>query len=181
VAARRLVIVMLVLLAISTLAAALLPQPDSDEAATDRQRTSTREPPPPANPKTQVTGVLLVARMPISLQRPKTVRIERGDQLRLDVLAPFGADLEIPALGLTGTVTPSAPAQFDLLGRETGRFPVRLVDSGQLAGTVLVGKPDSGRCGVATPATPRGRGTTPPCDRRGKRGSGGSGRSARRS
>jgi hypothetical protein len=176
VAARRLVVVMLVLLAISTLAAALLPAPEGDNPAPPKSKREQRK--PKAAPSPDEAGLLLVSRLRVSDQSPKTVRIERGDELRLEVAAPFGADVEIAGFGLTAAVTPFAPAQFDLLATNIGTYPVRVVDSGRLVGRLLVGKRGSGRCGVSTPATPRGRGSTPSCDRRGKPASQGSGQSA---
>ncbi len=175
-AARRLVVVMLVLLAISTLATVLLPRPDHRVTPAT---TTTREPPVDVSPPRAATGLLLVARMQISGGQPKTVRIERGDELRLEVEAPFGADVEIPGFGLTEPVTPFAAASFDLLATATGRFPVRIVDPQRLVGQVLVGRPDSGRCGVSTPATPQGRGSTRSCDHRETPSSPARGRSAR--
>jgi hypothetical protein len=181
VAARRLVVVMLILLAISTLAAALLPPPENNNpTTTDGAKPKEKRRSPEAAPSPSETGLLLVSRMRVSSQRPKTVRIERGDELRLDVVAPFGADIEIPGFGLTEPVTPFAAAPFDLLATSVGSFGVRVVGTEQPVGRLLVGKPDSGRCGVSTPATPQGRGTIPPCSPRGKPGSPGSGRSARR-
>jgi hypothetical protein len=180
VAARRLVVVMLVLLGVSTLAAAFLPPPDEPNS-TDRERQQAkakqREPKPA--PRRSENGMLLVARLQVSQRRPTAVRIERGDELRLTVIAPFGDDVEIPGFGLTSPVTPYAPAQFDLLATETGNFGVLLVDSGRLAGRILVGKPGSGRCGVSTPVTPQGRASAPPCSPLGRRESRGRGRSAR--
>jgi hypothetical protein len=171
VAARRLVIVMLVLLGISTLAAALLPPPKRRSVTTAQgpkqkhERGRKGKAPPKASP-----GMLLVARMRIAHRAPKTVRIERGDELQLGVAAPFGDDIEIPAFGRTAAVTPSAPAEFDLLAVRIGTFPVRAVESGRLAGRLLIGKPGTGYCGVSTPATPRGRASTPACARPGKPG-----------
>jgi hypothetical protein len=168
---------MLVLLLLSTLAAAFLPTPDKKQATPVQKRKHQAK--MGRAPAHTSTGLLLVSRMRISNRPPKTVRIERGDELRLEVAAPFGDDVEIPALGLTAAMTPFAPAQFDLLATETGTFPVRTVHSGTLAGRILVGRPGTGRCGVSTPATPQGRGSTPSCSRRGKPASQGSGRSAR--
>jgi hypothetical protein len=180
VAARRLVVVMLVLLAISTLAAALLPPPEGNNPANPAPpKAKTQQRPPKAAPRPNETGLLLVSRIRISDRRPKTVRIERGDQLRLEVSAPFGADIEIPGFGLTATATPFAPAHFDLLATRIGIYPVRVVESERVAGRLLVGRPATGRCGVSTPATPRGRGSTPSCARLGKPASQGSGQSAR--
>jgi hypothetical protein len=178
VAARRLVIVMLVLLGLSTLAAALLPSPKRRTAAEQPKAKHERGRKGSAVRETN-RGVLLVARMRISNRPPKTVRIERGDELQLGVGARFGDDIEIPGLGRTAAVTPSAPAEFDLFAARIGTFPVRAVDSGRLAGRLLVGKPGTGYCGVSTPATPRGRASTPSCGRHGKHGSEGPDRSAR--
>jgi hypothetical protein len=180
VAARRLVIVMLVLLAISTLAAALLPPPeDEPPPATERPQERPQQPEAAEGAKQEGEGLLLVARLRLAGATPRVVQVERGDELRLDVLAPFGADLEIPGFGLTGTVTPSAPAHFDLLATRAGEFPIWIVGVRKPAARILVGRRGSGRCGVATPATPEGRATAPSCARPDKRGSKGSGRSAR--
>ena len=176
-AARRLVVVMLVLLAISTLATALLPRPDDKSAPAPTTTTKQPKVEPPPSPK--LTGLLLVARMNAA-GAPKTVRIERGDELRLEVEAPFGADVEIPGYGLVEPVTPFAPASFDFLATDRGTFPVRVFDPQQLVGRVLVGKPDSGRCGVSTPATPEGRAPTRSCRRPGRHPSRAGGRSAQR-
>jgi hypothetical protein len=179
VAARRLVVVMLVLLAVSTLAAALLPPPENRETppaqTRPKEQRQTREP-----QRAEQDGLLLAARMRLGRREPKTVRIELGDQLRLNVAAPFGDDVEIPALGLTQAVTPFAPATFDLLATRIGTFPVRAVDSGLVAGRLLVGRPGRGRCGVSRPEAPRGRGSIPSCALRDRPQSQAHGRSARR-
>jgi hypothetical protein len=170
---------MLVLLAISTLVTALLPRPDRDKTA-----PLTTKPEPKkqieAPPKPAERGLDLVARMQAGAGGPKSVRIERGDGLRLDVVARFGADVEIPGFGLTQPVTPFAAAQFEIFASERGTFPVRVVDPIQLVGRVLVGRPDAGRCGVSTPATPQGRGSTPSCRHRETLSSRGRGRSVPR-
>ena len=178
-AARRLVVVMLVLLAISTLVTALLPRPDTDKTAPATTRPE-RRPPPGAPPKPSETGLDLVARMQAGSAGPKSVRIERGDELLLGVAAPFGADIEIPGFGLTEAVTEFSPAQFDLFASSVGTYPVRVVDPAQLVGRILVGKPESGRCGVSTPATPQGRGSTPSCRHRETPSSRGRGQSGRK-
>ena len=177
-AARRLVVVMLVLLAISTLATALLPGPEKRRTTTDA--APGRKQPVKVPPRPTAAPLLLAARMQASGRQPKTLRIERGDQLRLDVRAPFGADVEIPGFGLTSTVTPSAAAQFDLLATSSGAFAVRIVDPAQLVGRVLVAKPGGGRCGVSRPAALPGRGSIRSCRHRETRSSPGGGRSAPR-
>jgi hypothetical protein len=181
VAARRLVVVMLVLLGISTLVAALLPPPKSPDSTTPKhaqRRAGAAQ--DRVDKRASPSGLLLVARIPASSARPKRVGIERGDELRLTVTAPFGADVEIPGFGLTTPVTPYAGAQFDLFATDRGNYAVRIADSGRVVGRVLVARPGHGRCGVATPATPQGRASAPACDLRGERVSAGRGRSSRR-
>jgi hypothetical protein len=177
VAARRLVIVMLVLLAISTLAAALLPPPKSQQTA----------PPPKPKPRPQPSGkgrqpsrgLLLATRMRVS-ERPKTVRVERGDQLRLSVSAPSGESIEIFRLGLVAPATAFAAAEFDVLATDLGTYSVQTAASGRLVGRLLVGKPGTGRCGVTRPEAPPGSGSARSCSHRERRGSKGSARSAPR-
>ena len=166
-AARRLVIVMLVLLAISTLAAALLPPPDRD-ATTTTAPQKRLQPPAVAAPSPSAAGLLLVAQMRIGGRAAKTVRVEHGDELRLDVSAGYGDDVEISGYGRTAAVTAFAPAQFDLLATRAGAFPVRAVSTGQVAGMLLVGRPGSGRCGVAKPQAPAGPRSARACSRRGR-------------
>ncbi len=176
-AARRLVIVMLVLLAISTLAAALLPPPDRQQSTVPPPAQT--KPRPTRNPQGPRQGLLLEARMRVS-SPPKTVRVERGDQLRLDVSSPSGEGIEIFRLGLVAPATEFAPAEFDLLATEIGTYAVQTVESGRLVGRLLVGKPGTGRCGVTTPEALPGPGEARPCSRRGRHGSQGHGRSAPR-
>jgi hypothetical protein len=176
VAARRLVIVMLVLLAISTLAAALLPPPERQRSTVPPRAQTQRLTHNPNGPK---HGLLLDARMRVS-NPPKTVRVDRGDQLRLDVSSPSGEGIEIFRLGLVTPATAFAPAEFDLLATEIGTFAVQTVESGRLVGRLLVGKPGTGRCGVTTAEARLGPGEARPCSRRGRHGSQGHGRSAQR-
>lgn len=176
-AARRLVVVMLVLLAVSTLAAALLPQPERTETP-PAQKQPKQKRPAQETPAAGEGGLLLEARMRVGRREPKTVRVQLGDQLQLAVAAPFGDDVEIPALGLTVPVTPYAPAIFDLLADSRGTFPVRTVDSGLLAGRLLVGRPGSGRCGAARPGALPGRESIPSCGPRDGQRSRAGGRSA---
>jgi len=179
VAARRLVVVMLVLLAVSTLAAALLPQPENDETPPPTTRRE-GQPPPRQGTAQAEEGMLLSARMLLGRREPKTVRVQPGDRLQLAVAAPFGDDVEIAALGLTQPVTEFAPARFDVLAGELGTFPVRAVDSGLLAGRLLVSRPGRGRCGVTKPEAPQARRSLPSCAPRETQRSAGSGQSARR-
>lgn len=169
---------MLVLLGISTLAAALVPAPE------DRGKTGTetikRKARPPQRDAQAARGELVEGRIDARSGRPKELRIERGDQLSLSVSAPFGDEIEIPALGLVETVDRFAPARFDLLASRTGTFPVRAVEADRVLGRIVVGNPRSGRCGVSTPRALREREPDRSCGRRGKREPEAGGRSVRR-
>jgi hypothetical protein len=175
VAARRLVVVMLVLLAISTLAAALIPPPSKQAPSTEESTGATTE---PTQSAPSGGGKLVNARIDVGNAPAPTVVVERGDQLVLDVSAPFGDDIEIPAFGVTETVDPFAPAHFDLFANSRGTFPIRAVDARRVVGRIVVGPPGSGRCGVSTPLAPPGPATSRSCGPHDGRGSEAGGRSA---
>jgi hypothetical protein len=135
-AARRLIIVMLVLLGISTGIAIVAPVPEKDPS------TTATVPPTGATGATGTTAVEEVDDESSGLvedtvkpgKEPATVKAAPGDRLVLNVDPGRPADLEIPALGLTGTATAYAPVTFDVrLPPEPGQFDVVEVDGTKLA------------------------------------------------
>ena len=163
-AARRLLIVMLVLLGISTLAAALVPTPDrsgSPTGATDTVDTGSEDKPE----RRQATSRLVRRRIRVG-DKPAVVHVHPGEQLRLAVGGPFGDDIEIPALGLTATMTPYAPATFDVIVPESGTFAIRAVQTGRLVGRI---ESRPAQPGCAKRPAPQGRSRPGRCDRRGER------------
>ena len=143
-AARRLVIVMLVLLGLSTLVAALVPTPNPDREKTSATNgASGKNAPDPdraGNPDPAGTPGLVSARIDISQaagKPPAVVRVKPGNRLILAVGGSVGADISIPGFGLTETMTPTAPARFDLIVDRAGRFPVRVFGSDRAAGTIV--------------------------------------------
>jgi hypothetical protein len=135
VAARRLIAVMLVLLFLSSLAAALAPvERQSDETTTATTATDTE---PVAE-----QGDVVRATLDGDAKRPQRVRAKVGDQLRLRVTSDRVATVELVGLGPTEDVDPVAPALFDVLLSEAGRFEVReLGGKRQLYGTIVVSRP----------------------------------------
>jgi hypothetical protein len=133
VAARRLLILMLVLLGVSTVAAALVPvDPDAGEDSTSTSTTTATR---------AATGKLVPASIDAGKRNAQTVRAHVGDQLQLRVESPRRADeVEIPALDEIDDVDPDAPAHFDLLLFDKGRFPVRLVDADRQIGAIEVAR-----------------------------------------
>jgi hypothetical protein len=143
-AARRLIIVLLVLFGISVAAAAIAPDrqggligaSDSDSTSTSSTSTSSTSPAPAP------TGETLTARIDASSSHPETVEGFVGDQLELHVTCRGnGRVIEIGEYGVTDFAAPDAPATFDLLLREPGRFPITDGDSGRIVGRLAVRKP----------------------------------------
>lgn len=143
-AARRLLIVMLVLLFVSTLAAALVPPRDRDEQ-TGSGTASTPES-QPATTTEEPSGRALAASVDADSKRVDVVPLRVGDQLSLQVRYGKPDQVEIPAFGLISAVGPDAPALFDILAEDPGRFRVRLLQRGRSAAVIEVskGKPRSG-------------------------------------
>jgi hypothetical protein len=135
VAARRLVILMLVLLGVSTIAAALVPV--DREAGTEETTTTSTA----AEKRDDEGGKLVPKSIDAQSKPPQVVRIELGDQLDLRVTSRRDAEVEIPAFGELDDVGPGAPALFDLLPFEAGRYPVRLVEPRRKIGTIVVHRP----------------------------------------
>ena len=128
-AARRLILAMIVLLVASSVAAALVPV-ERRIGLSSTETTTTDDSGP--------TGKLVTATMRAGAAHPQTVSIRLGDQLSLQVTSLVSDQVEIPALGELADVDRDAPARFDLLPFETGRYSVRLVDAKQKVGRIVV-------------------------------------------
>ena len=143
-AARRLIIVLLVLFGISVAAAAIAPDrqggligaSDSDSTSTSSSSTTSASPAP-----TTAAGETLTVRIDASSARPETLEGFVGDQLELSVRSRNGQVIEIGEYGVTDFAAPNAPATFDLLLREPGRFPITDGDNGRVVGRLVVHKP----------------------------------------
>lgn len=135
-AARRLLIVMLLLLGISTLAAALVPPPER-ETQTDSSTSTTRSTPTRERPEGERVAAEVTAR---SGGPPEIVRVSTGDQLALVVKVARAAEVEVPAFGLVEFAEPGAPARFDVLVDEPGRFEVNAERKGTVA-TIVAQRP----------------------------------------
>jgi hypothetical protein len=147
-AARRLVIVLLVMLAVSTIAAALVPAPSRDTGGTTATtRTAAATAPAPAAP----AGALVHGALDAGAPQPGRIHVRLGDELTLLVRAAATDQVEIGGYGLVEPVARQAPAEFDLLVDEGGRFPVRLVDGRRLIGTIVVGPPRGRRSRAPAP------------------------------
>jgi len=135
-AARRLITAMIVLLVLSSVAAALVPVDSrTDVSSTETETTLDR---PESTGELHRETLRAGAKPPGAGSKRGRIVIELGDQLVLRVTSPVPEQVEIPALGEIASVDPDAPAHFDLLPFEAGRYPVRLVDARRTVGVIVV-------------------------------------------
>jgi len=135
VAARRLIIVLVVLFGISIAAAAIAPRRDGPlgggSTTSSSPETTTEEIP--------AAGGMTDATIAASAEDPPETRARVGDQVALTVTtkAPL-LQAEIATLGLIGIATADAPAQFDLLLRDTGKLVVSNAANDDAVGFITV-------------------------------------------
>ena len=117
---RRFLVVVAAMLGVLLVASSLVPDPE-------------RAPKPAPAPPPEVTAVSAGL-----LPRDGVVRAEVGEIVELMVTARQPTGAEIRDLGELGTAAPDAPALFTLLADRPGRFEVRYLATGRLAGVIQV-------------------------------------------
>ncbi len=117
-------------------------------APSDSTRTDSTTPVPPAGGSPPRT---VEATMPANDE----VRARVGDLVTITVESDQPGGVEMPDFGESEPVAPGAPATFDVLPSEPGRFEVVSTDTGKPVG-VLVVEGDTGESGgaAAKPADP---------------------------
>jgi hypothetical protein len=113
---RRAILLFALVLGLTALAAAVSPSSKSGSAG-PTPAPGTR--PAPVLPRT-------VAFQSRESGLPQIRRALTGEHLLLTVSSSEGGLVTIPRLGRTDSVTPAAPARFDLLGPQAGRYDVLL-------------------------------------------------------
>ena len=117
---RRALLLFALVLGLSALAAAVSPMRDTKE--------------PVAGPAPAATPAQFLPRtIAFEARSPGTPAVERartGEHLVLSVASAVGGLVTIPELGRTESVSPSAPARFDVLAPPAGRYDVLLTASG---------------------------------------------------
>jgi hypothetical protein len=93
-----------------------------------RDTSSTALPPPDPTPPRSVEA---------TLPGPEA-RARVGDLVTLTVESKTVGGVEVPGFGESEPVAPGAPALFDLLPTEPGRYPVRAVETGTEIGALVV-------------------------------------------
>jgi hypothetical protein len=113
---RRAILLFALVLGLTALAAAVSPSRHDEEAPVTPAVATPARPVAPRKVSFTVhaSGV------------PKDHSARVGEHLLLTVNSPDGGLVTIPRLGRTATVSPAAPAQFDLLAPPAGRYDVLL-------------------------------------------------------
>ena len=130
---RRAILLFALVLGLTALAAAVSPS---------RQDQTTVLPAPSVSPAEALPReVVLDARA--GARGPRIVRARVDEHIVLSVLSARGGLAVIPRLGRTASVSPAAPARFDLLAPAAGSYAVVLTPSASLesrrVGTLVTG------------------------------------------
>jgi hypothetical protein len=124
---RRAILLFALVLGLAALAAAVSPSRDSGPALT----------PAPSAPGADAATRELV----FAVGGKRVRRAREGQHVVLSVGSEAGGVATIPRLGRTSSVSPNAPAQFDLLAPPPGRYDVMITTSGasepQRVGTLV--------------------------------------------
>ena len=114
---RRAILLFALVLGLAALAAAVSPTRQS------KAPTLAPTPPPPG-------ADALTRNLVFGAGGPRARRAREGEHLVVSVASEAGGVATIPRLGRTASVSPSAPAQFDLLAPPAGRYDVMVAVSG---------------------------------------------------
>jgi hypothetical protein len=121
--ARRLLVPVTLLFLVLLILGSLTP---TDSTQTDTSTT----PPPPRDVRPTRT---IEATLP-----GKDVRAQVGDLVNLTVTSDVPGGVEMPAFGESAPVAPNAPAMFDVLPTQPGRYVVLAMGSGRQIGALVV-------------------------------------------
>jgi len=135
---RRLLLLVAVLLATGAIAAALTPR---DLRDSDQTTPTTRSTPPTLPGATGGTGAgvgQVTRTVDAQSAEPAVVRARAGELLHLIVRAPSPDVVELDGTGRFDSVDSSTPARFDFFVESPGTFPIRLQESGQEIGRLVV-------------------------------------------
>jgi hypothetical protein len=110
--------------------------------AGERGGTATRPAQPLPDPSPDPDTV--VATLGPAAPRPLRVNARVGDLVELRVAGSAPDAVSIADYDEVAPVDPENPAQFEFVADRTGSFPVRFVDSGRVAGVLVVGEASAG-------------------------------------
>lgn len=148
--ARRMLTFVAVLLALTALAAAFAPPPPRESI--DITAPSTQA--PPSDP-----GETVSEKLSAGAKKPRTITVEQGDILHLEVTGTKLDNVEVKGLSGLKPLGPEAVAIFDVLASEPGEYPVVLNNSGDTIATIEVLPPEREGLAPTDPLTDRSRET----------------------
>jgi hypothetical protein len=107
------------------------------------ERVRTRSEPTPSPQASRpaqalpAAGPAVKATLPSGPGRPRIVRAELGDAVKIDVESETAASVALGDLAVEQT-EPGLPAHFELLADTPGRYPLVMVDDQRRIGTLVV-------------------------------------------
>jgi hypothetical protein len=136
---RRLLLLVAVLLATGAIAAALTPRDLRDPSPTTPTTPTPTAPVLPGATGGTGAGTREVTRtVDAEAAKPAVVRARVGNLLHLVVRAPSPDVVELDGTGRFASVDPSTPARFNFFVENPGTFPIRLQETGQEIGRLVV-------------------------------------------
>jgi hypothetical protein len=115
---RRAILLFALVLGLAALAAAVSPSRHASGPALAPPQVGSR------------AGTGAVRQLEFAVGGKRVRRARQGEHLLVSVAAEGGGVATIPRLGQTATVSPTAPAQFDLLAPPPGRYDVQITPTG---------------------------------------------------
>jgi hypothetical protein len=132
-AARRMFLALALLMVLMALAVSLTPPPPSSSPREDR--TAVR-------PGSDTAQQFVDARLFVTEDsEPEIVEAEVGETIRLEIHGTDYDGVELRGLELFSAVSPEAPAIFEILAEESGRFPILLTESDRQIGAIEISRP----------------------------------------
>jgi hypothetical protein len=130
---RRFLLLVAVLMGLTALAASIAPREPLVREGARRAATPT---PTPAVTAAGTPTVRNVRRTLVITDGPGRITVRQGDLLQLTVKG-----IELDSVSLLDRIEPierDSPALFSVLADTPGQFPIELVDSGRVVGTLVV-------------------------------------------
>jgi hypothetical protein len=135
---RRLLLLVAVLLATGAIAAALTPRDSGRTTPTTTTTTPTAPVLPGATGGTGAGAREVTRTVDAEAAKPAVVRARVGNLVHLVVRAPSPDVVELDGTGRFASVDPSTPARFNFFVENPGTFPIRLQETGEEIGRLVV-------------------------------------------
>ena len=129
---RRTIVAVAIVMGLMALAASIAPPPEQN----GRGPAGTPAPQPSAAPLS-ADGDNVARTIRLGPGTPQ-VQVQVGDTLSLDVAGDAVDTVVIGGLDAMEPIDPASPARFELFAHTPGRYPISLLSSGRVVGTLRV-------------------------------------------